>query len=836
MKAPTAMESTKSPLLSSENIALGRAAPETVDTSIPESPSITSNTNATTSSLLRETNESPSKSQSNETNDDNQSTSKIEQRKSSNSQQMKTCQLQAEDVTEIPNPTSPQHLHDLIKSSRDKLFFISFSLQGKSEIVKLKSTPTKNEWYLVRVDLNICQSIEETKNCRETGVYYVDFYSKASYDKGILMPGGDSKKVAAEVMPDSHSRWWLEWHEFQFRRGEMVLGKAKEFDPNGGKAISERLMQLVKDENNNSDDNDDVCDEAESTDDDLVEQHPFSPEFHPNLDKYTTWADTLNLMDENVRLLGPFDFEDAKPTDVTSSMTEFSNIQLGLSNEVIEAVLCDRYSELYVRDRVPLQHWGQLLQVIKERGLDVTYPTVGWNKKRRCGTCAECTKPDCDKCKICLNKIQMMKEGTPRKGNKYGCKRRGRCLKMDDAASGAANASKSAEDLYSPSDNVVLSSIANTSASQEGFDKKEISTGEKENSSLVSKELLPEEIKTTPNSARLHHTAEDSNIHNISAFEEGGFLICHNCGRGDTESNPTLSFPDTRTKPSLHIHKSCAQTQNRTIHKEDFLDLMERAMSGTRRASLKGEGDFFLLDELKAKLYQTLESYSHIESVDKSLYNANAKEKSCSVSEVVAEKPDFSTKEKDGNVNHTINPFKEPLIGLPLSDSNVEDLDSIPIVYAYYSQDDDPSGISEENAKVAQLDFEIELKKQKRNIINVEGNGEKSPISASAGNKRRRMKNPATPNPTLKGEIAIKYNFPTGEPLAEFPTQPAVDFPEGWITRTIPRPKGEKTDTYYFSPILGFKFRSKPEVRRFLAELSECGGDEGKAVLAFKRK
>jgi len=412
---------------------------------------------------------------------------------------------------------------------------------------------------------------------------------------------------------------------------------------------------------------------------------------------------------------------------------------------------------------------------------------------------------------------------------------------MDDAVSRTASvsASASAGGLYSPLDKVPLSSIANASASQGGFQthhNKGTSTGESEKASLVEKQLLPEETKTAPNSAQLRDTEGEANKRSISAFEEGGFLICYNCGHGDTESNPSLSFPDTRTKPSLHIHKSCAQTQNSTIRKEDFLDLIDRAMSGTRRASLKGEGDFFLLDELKAKLYQTLESYSLMDNVDKSPYNTNANEKTCTVPEVVVEKPDSSTEGNDEIENQTVKYFEEPLIGLPISDCTSDDLDSIPVVYAYYSQDDDPSGISEENAKVAQLDFEIELKKQKRNIINVEGNEEKSPNSTSAGNKRRRMKNPATPNPTLKGEIAIKYNFPTGESLTEFPSQPAVDFPEGWITRTIPRSKGEKTDTFYFSPILGFKFRSKPEVRRFLAEFADCGGDEGKAVLSLKKK
>ncbi|KAL7471930.1 hypothetical protein ACHAXS_012235, partial [Conticribra weissflogii] len=289
MKAPAMETSAKSSTASS-----GKEFPS----------SVTRNANATFPSNNGFSTQFPSGIESNNspddesrfivTNDDNkhrkQSAAGTEQMRSSNSRpkSMKPSQQTQDNISKIPTPTSPQHLHDLIQSSRDKLFFISFSLQGKSEIIKLKSTPTKNEWYLVRVDLNICQSIEETKNCRETGFYYVDFYSKAGYDKGILIPGGDSKKVAAEVMPDSHSRWWLEWHEFQFRRGEMVLGKAKEFDPNGGKAIAERLVQLLeRDKNehckdNDDDDDHDHHDDDDDDDDQDHQQHPFWPEFHPN--------------------------------------------------------------------------------------------------------------------------------------------------------------------------------------------------------------------------------------------------------------------------------------------------------------------------------------------------------------------------------------------------------------------------------------------------------------------------------------------------------------------------------------------------------------------------
>ena len=62
--------------------------------------------------------------------------------------------------------------------------------------------------------------------------------------------------------------------------------------------------------------------------------------------------------------------------------------------------------------------------------------------------------------------------------------------------------------------------------------------------------------------------------------------------------------------------------------------------------------------------------------------------------------------------------------------------------------------------------------------------------------------------------------------------------PEGWIHRQVPRKGSDsKTDPYWFSPKLAYKFNSLLQVRRFLAILEEeAGGDEVAAIKSMRDK
>ncbi|KAL7484221.1 hypothetical protein ACHAW6_009871 [Cyclotella cf. meneghiniana] len=81
------------------------------------------------------------------------------------------------------------------------------------------------------------------------------------------------------------------------------------------------------------------------------------------------------------------------------------------------------------------------------------------------------------------------------------------------------------------------------------------------------------------------------------------------------------------------------------------------------------------------------------------------------------------------------------------------------------------------------------------------------------------------------------FNHPTGHAVAHLPSDPAPEFGEGWTTRTLmrPSPQGSKTsDTYYYSPQIQFKFRSKIQVQKFLECVQKVGGDERLAIREYK--
>lgn len=245
---------------------------------------------------------------------------------------------------------TPEELYKQIEKSRDKLFFIAYA--EPPDLIK--------KWFLVRVDLpTSCQELE-TGNCMDTGKYYVEYYTKASYDLGILLAGNPLEDgipgAKMKPKPDSESRYWLEWHEFHYdKNNDMVLGKYKEFNPNSTKEIRRRMMDLSL---KRADRGLSPLDQS-VIDCDEVEQHMY--------DKYTIWARELDLMDTDIRLVGPFDFEDTKPPLLTEE-------DLAPFDEETKQYFKANHPSLFVNDRVPLSRWQELLEVVE--GRDICPPTV----------------------------------------------------------------------------------------------------------------------------------------------------------------------------------------------------------------------------------------------------------------------------------------------------------------------------------------------------------------------------------------------------------------------------------------------------------------------------
>lgn len=109
----------------------------------------------------------------------------------------------------------------------------------------------RKRWYLVCPNLDDCKEVAAARDYALTGKYVVNFFVKVLHHRS---------------RSDLDSRWWPEWREFHLSHdGEMELGARVEFAPNR----------------------------------------------KPDLHKYTTYSDVVDLVNEDVTLLGPFDFDDA---------------------------------------------------------------------------------------------------------------------------------------------------------------------------------------------------------------------------------------------------------------------------------------------------------------------------------------------------------------------------------------------------------------------------------------------------------------------------------------------------------------------------------------------
>lgn len=83
----------------------------------------------------------------------------------------------------------------------------------------------------------------------------------------------------------------------------------------------------------------------------------------------------------------------------------------------------------------------------------------------------------------------------------------------------------------------------------------------------------------------------------------------------------------------------------------------------------------------------------------------------------------------------------------------------------------------------------------------------------------------------------------TGHPTlsekdSQLPTEPAEDFPNGWVVRRIPRlnPTDKRTDKNWYSPKLALRFRAKSDALRFVGLVEAANGDEVAAIVEFHGK
>jgi len=241
------------------------------------------------------------------------------------------------------------------------------------------------------------------------------------------------------------------------------------------------------------------------------------------------------------------------------------------------------------------------------------------------------------------------------------------------------------------------------------------------------------------------------------------------------------TFPATSTHKKLRIDANSKNPNQQTITKDDLLSLVDSVLKETRHAKTSDGEAHYLLDEIRDSMNKALESSLSHKVKKKSLKN-------------------------DAPIE---------IQGISEEAFTAEEIALMPVVFAYHCDDAE----SEQNAKIATLDYEVEQSRLKRKVA--AATDESNSSSGQVASKRK----PASP---AKSVNSIED---------ETERVPADDFPGGWTMQSVPRTKvaGKKPfDTYYYSPKLGLKFRSRPEVKRFIALLDICDDDEEKAFAIFK--
>jgi hypothetical protein len=274
------------------------------------------------------------------------------------------------------------------------------------------------------------------------------------------------------------------------------------------------------------------------------------------------------------------------------------------------------------------------------------------------------------------------------------------------------------------------------------------------------------------------------------------------------------TFPATSSHQSLRIDANSKNPRHQTISKDDLRSLFDSVLKETRHTKSVDGKALYLLDEIRDNIISGLKPSSH----------------------KVTKKPLKLKKEAPVEIQ-----------GIPEDSFTADEIALMPVVFSYHCEDIE----SEQNAKIATLDYEVEQNRLKRKAaMGDESNptsgqsGTKEPVSSAEQGRLKRKAAMCDESNLSSGQASKKEPVSSAEHKSDSPIEdetekePDDEFPpSGWVTQHVPRKIGTSNrpvDTYYYSPKLQLKFRSKPEVKRFVALLDSSGNDEEKAFAEFR--
>ncbi|KAL3794677.1 hypothetical protein HJC23_010105 [Cyclotella cryptica] len=710
-------------------------------------------------------------------------------------------------------PLTPEELYTQIEQSRDKLFFIAYSVpSGSGDTPKKKEGDVKKKWYLVRVDLETCYDLEEAQNCKTSGRYYVEFYSKANSDQS---------------KPDSQSRFWMIWNRFAYKRGEMVIGHATEFDPNHKSALRKRLVDLSKKRSS-----DDAKGDAEVV------------EFHPNLDRYTTWSDVVNLSDPYIRLVGPFDFEAVQPKHIDLEYFDPGNASL---------------DDLYVRDRVPIPRWHELLVALE--GRDIAMPSLEGKKRKRKSSIGERkhakNQAACQLCgKVDIGDESLLFDNTPALSALCVHTSCGLQSTSVDKDSPSVPKIVSRKEIWALVDKTIAGVRQATSSDGEvycvleEFSAQLISdlNGIKTQMATPSKTLITQPIngstipRVFPESEFTPDEQQSFRVafaHHVKADDpDGASEINAKIAKLDydvekrREKRIAREFADVSKKAFPH---NVVPTKSRSDIKTSTSKAVETSNppEKNQHSTKPGRGR-----PLKKKSPIELESAPPVKDSNSTKEFPTKTEATGSITlpkpEIMEKTPPRSPTQTGSVAQEEMNMSRPPT---PLLD--------------------DPTGLSLVNQKIGVFArISAERRREKRRASSGSAPGDPPPnkvarasthgeTSSEGNTSNGDLPGNAEPSDAKTKNARPKTAFTIPKvyqgPLLNIPAEPVgatLNLPhiDGWTMRCIIRPTDNSrkphVDRYFFSPG-GRKFRSKPEVARFLECLAAAQGDEARAAIQF---
>ena len=125
--------------------------------------------------------------------------------------------------------------------------------------------------------------------------------------------------------------------------------------------------------------------------------------------------------------------------------------------------------------------------------------------------------------------------------------------------------------------------------------------------------------------------------------------------------------------------------------------------------------------------------------------------------------------------------------------------------------------------KVAIIDDDAKQKKKSTTLTSSSG-GKSSQVNNNnkVPFRKSTVTTPSQAHPTVT------------EKESKYPALQAPEFGENWTVCKIPRATGKHLDKYYYSPVMGYRFRSKLEVNRYLECIKRSNGDEIVAIGEFR--